>query len=119
MTAHTMDMPYRQGCAGQGDPGNHGKKKNEFREVGFKIDSSCLVVLEACFEQRQTFEQRVQKQQQQNHKLSSVPFMLNSGQKAEQEKDFRRISKAETESQLILKYPQKKECHYIMGCETG
>lgn len=33
--------------------------------------------------------------------------MLNSGQKAEQEKDFRRISKAETESQLILKYPQK------------
>lgn len=57
-------------------------RKIGFREDGFKIDSSCLVVLETCFEQRQTFEQRVQEQQQ-NHKLSSVTFMLNSGQKAE------------------------------------
>lgn len=95
-------------------------RKNGFREDDFKIDRSCLVVLETCLEQRQSFEQRVQThQQQQNHKLSSIAFMLNSGQKAEQEKDFRRLSKAETESQLILKYPQKKERHYIMGCGKG
>lgn len=58
MTIHTMDMPYRQGCAGQVGPGNHGKKTNEFREDGFKIDSSCLIVLETCFEQRQTYLSR-------------------------------------------------------------
>lgn len=44
------------------------------------------------------------KNYKEDHKLSSVTFLLDSGQKAEQQKNFSRISKTETKSQLILKY---------------